>query len=104
FFNAAYFRDRVLAAADAAGPGLRAVIVDASNFSMREDSTGLFMLVELRDLLQSRGVELALAGKQHHIEQWRQTRGFVTESAEGRPGLRLFSTFEDAVDAFAAAP
>jgi MFS superfamily sulfate permease-like transporter len=35
FFNAGYFRERLLAAADAAGPELHAVIVDATGFSTR---------------------------------------------------------------------
>src|SRR5262249_72820 len=48
FFNAPYFRDRVYAAADAAGPELRAVIIDATGFSMREDSTVVLTLLELR--------------------------------------------------------
>src|SRR5262249_33553824 len=59
FFNAAYLRERVLAVADAAGPGLRAVIIDATGFSTREDATAAFMLLELREDLKSRGVELA---------------------------------------------
>jgi MFS superfamily sulfate permease-like transporter len=101
FFNAPYFRDRVLAAADATGPGLRAVIIDATGFSTREDTTVVLTLVEIHDHLESRGVELALAGKRHLIEQWRRQRGFVGDVADGRPGLRLFSTLEDAVEAFA---
>ena len=101
FFNAAYFRDRVLAAADAAGPALRAVVVDATGFSTREDTTGVLMLVELRDQLASRGVELALAGKRHLIEEWRRKRGLGSGGLEGGPALRLFSTLEDAVEAFA---
>jgi len=104
FFNAPYFRDRVYAAADAAGPELRAVIIDATGFSMREDSTVVLTLLELRDHLQSRGVEFALAGKRSLIEQWRRQRGLVSDGHDGRPALRLFSTLEDAVDAFAAAP
>jgi high affinity sulfate transporter 1 len=104
FFNAPYFRERVIAAVDAAGPELRAVIIDATGFSMREDATGVFMLVDLRDHLRSRGVELALAGKRHLIEQWRREHGFLGDSGDARPGFLLFSTLEDAVDAFAATP
>jgi high affinity sulfate transporter 1 len=101
FFNAPYFRDRVLAAADAAGPGLRAVIIDATGFSAREDTTVVLTLLEVRDHLAARGVELALAGKRHLIERWRRQRGFVGDTVGGRAPLRLFSTLEDAVEAFA---
>jgi len=103
FFNATYLKERVLAAASAAGPGLRAVIIDATAFSMRMDSTAVTMLVELRDDLALRGVGLALAGKRTLIEQWRRERGFATERVGDEPGLQLFSTMEDAVDAFANA-
>jgi high affinity sulfate transporter 1 len=103
FFNATYLKDRVLAAASAAGPGLRAVIIDATAFSMRMDTTALVMLTELRADLALRGVELALAGKRTFIEQWRRERGLTSESVGDRPGLRLFSTLDDAVDAFSAA-
>src|SRR5262249_36332378 len=103
FFNATYLKERVLAAASAAGPGLRAVIIDATAFSMRMDSTAVPMLVELRDDLALRGVGLALAGKRTLIEQWRRERGFATERVGDEPGLQLFSTMEDAVDAFANA-
>src|SRR5262249_54977014 len=102
FFNAAYLRERVLAVADAAGPGLRAVIIDATGFSTREDATAAFMLLELREDLKSRGVELALAGKRHGIEEWRRVRGLAGDEVGGQPALRLFSTLEDAVDAFAS--
>ena len=100
FFNAAYLKERVLAAANAAGPRLRAVIIDATAFSMRMDTTAVVMLTELRDDLALRGVELALAGKRTLIEQWRRQRGLTSESVGDRPGLRLFSTLDDAVDAF----
>jgi len=104
FFNAPYFKERALAAANAAGPGLRAVVIDTTNFSTREDTTAVFMLVELRDLLRTRGVELVLAGKRHLIEQWRQKRGFVSDGVDSGRAFRLFSTLEDAVEAFAVAP
>ena len=69
FFNAPYFKQCILAATNAAGPGLRAVVIDATGFSTREDTTAVFMLLELRDLLRARGVEVVLAGKRHLIEQ-----------------------------------
>lgn len=101
FFNAPHFRERVLAAAAAAGPGLRAVVLDTTGLSTREDATSLFVLLDLRDELRARGVELVLAGKRHLIEEWRRARGFADEGV-GRPSLRVFSSLEDAVEALAA--
>src|SRR5262245_9387606 len=97
FFNAGYFRERVLAAVHAAGPGLRAVIVDATSFSTREDATTVFMLVDLRHELEGHGVALALAGKLHRIETWLSKHRFESEG----DGPRLYSTLEDAIDAYA---
>src|SRR5262249_50398265 len=104
FLNDAYFRDRVLAAADAAGPELRAVVVDATGFSTREDTTGVLMLVELRDQLASRGVEFALAGKRHLIEEWRRKRGLGSGGRLRGPRPRLLSTPPGPAPALAAAP
>ena len=95
FFNAGYFRERLLAAAQDAGPELHAVIVDATNFSTRVDASAVFMLFELRHELASRGVTLAFAGKLHVIERW-LTLHHVSEG-DDRP--RLYSTLQDAIDA-----
>jgi high affinity sulfate transporter 1 len=104
FFNASYFKERVLAAADAAGPDLRAVVVDATPFSTREDATAVLTLVELSELLRARGVALALAGKRHLIEEWRRKRGLAGTDVASPRVVRLFSTLEDAVEALAVAP
>ena len=37
------------------------------------------------------------------IAQWRRERGLTSEGGGGRPGLPLFSTLDDAVDAFSDA-
>jgi high affinity sulfate transporter 1 len=99
FFNASYFRDRVLAAADDAGPELRAVVIDARSFSMREDSTAVLMLIELRRELAARGVDLALARRRRRIAAWRHERGGPLVE-EGEIPIRLFSTLDDAVAAY----
>jgi MFS superfamily sulfate permease-like transporter len=103
FFNASYFKERVLAAADAAGPDLRAVVVDATTFSTREDATAVLTLVELSELLRARGVALALAGKRHLMEEWRRSRGLDADVETPRV-VKLFSTLEDAVEALAVVP
>jgi high affinity sulfate transporter 1 len=60
FFNAPYFRRRLLAVIGA-NPGATLVIVDGGPI-VRFDSTGADMLVALADDLQPRGVRLAIAG------------------------------------------
>src|SRR5262245_52977711 len=96
FFNAGYFRERLLAAADAARPQLRAIIVDATGFSTHQDATAVFMLVELRHELEARGVALALAGKRHLIERWLSKHRF----GPAGDGPRLYSALEDAIEAY----
>ena len=100
FFNAGYFRERLLSAADAAGPELRAVIVDATNFSTRVDATTVFMLFALRHELASRGVGLAFAGKLHVIERWLSAHHLSEDDDRGQ----LFSTIQDAIDAYSGPP
>src|SRR5262245_21708301 len=99
FFNAGYFRERLLSAANAAGPDLRAVIVDATNFSTRVDATAVFMLFDLRHELASRGVALAFAGKLHVIDRW-----LSLHYVEGEDRPELFSTIQDAIDAYSLRP
>jgi len=100
FFNAGYFRERLLSAAAAAGPELHAVIVDATNFSTRVDASAVFMLLDLRRELASRGVELAFAGKLHVIERWISAHHLSEFDDRGQ----LFSTLQDAVDALSGTP
>jgi high affinity sulfate transporter 1 len=104
FFNAPYLKERVLAAAAEAGSGLRAVILDATHLSTREDSTGVYMLLDVRRELASRGVEFVLAGKRHLIEAWLEKRGLDRRQPDGTPPVRLFSSLEDAVDSLSSGP
>src|SRR5262249_19342219 len=60
FFNCAYFKRRILSAADAAGPTLQWLIVDAIPIS-HLDVTGLYVIRDLRKMLRDRGVRLVFA-------------------------------------------
>ena len=55
-----------------------------------------YALALRRHELESRGVALALAGKLHMIEDWLSKHRFESEG----DGPRLFSTLEDAIDAY----
>jgi high affinity sulfate transporter 1 len=62
FFNADYFKQRALAAAEAAGPDLRWFVIDAIPIS-DIDINGLYALRDLRAALEARGAILILAGR-----------------------------------------
>jgi len=69
FFNAPYFKREVLAAAQAAGPSLRWLVLDMLPITMI-DATGLYMADEVADTLKERGVVLAAAGRQTEWRLW----------------------------------
>lgn len=74
FFNAPYFRQRVLAAADESGEGLRWLVLDLLPVS-RIDVTGFYALKEVRDALAKRGVELKFAGRTTELAGYLAGRG-----------------------------
>jgi high affinity sulfate transporter 1 len=81
FFNADYFKTRVLALADSSGPGLRWFVVDAIPIS-RIDLTGLYVLRDLRLRLQARGTLLILAGRRTELLIWFREAGLYRPEHE----------------------
>jgi high affinity sulfate transporter 1 len=69
FFNADYFRQQALAAADAAGPDLKWFVIDAIPIS-DVDINGLYALRDLRDALEARGATLIIAGRKTEFLIW----------------------------------
>ncbi len=82
FFNAAYFKQRALAAADAAGPALQWFVIDAIPIS-QIDVTGIYALRDLREMLEARGTTLILAGrKTEFLDRLRETGLYRPEQEE----------------------
>jgi high affinity sulfate transporter 1 len=94
FFNAPYFKQQALAAAAAAGPGLRWFVVDLIPVTMI-DVTGLTACRDFNATLRARGVTLATAGRQTEWNLWAARRGF-----EWSEGTRFFPTLRAAIDAY----
>lgn len=92
FFNAQYFKQRVLAAADSAGPGLRWLVIDALPLT-QVDITGVEALRAARERLAERGVLLALAGRETEIRLLRAQAGY----ADDETAIPLFPTVRQAV-------
>jgi high affinity sulfate transporter 1 len=81
FFNADYFKTRVLALADTAGPGLRWFVVDAIPIS-RIDLTGLYVVRDLRQRLAARGTVLLFAGRRTEFLIWFREAGLYRPEHE----------------------
>jgi MFS superfamily sulfate permease-like transporter len=94
FFNADYFKQRALAAADA-GKDVRWFVIDAIPVS-DIDVNGLYALRDLNKELEARGTTLMLAGRRTELLTWlRQIGVFRTELDN-----RLFPTLTQALRAY----
>jgi high affinity sulfate transporter 1 len=95
FFNADYFKQRALAAAEASGKDLRWFVIDAIPIS-DIDVNGLYALRDLNAELEARGATLILAGRRTEFLIWLREIGvFRTEL-----GHRLFPTLTQALKAY----
>jgi high affinity sulfate transporter 1 len=96
FFNAGWFKRHMREAVTAAGPGLRAVILDMLTIPT-VDATGLDTWRETAKELHASGVTVALAGRMGEWDAWATKRGFVRLDF-----VRSFPTLRSAVRALEA--
>ncbi len=87
FFSAPHFKREVLAAAAAAGPGLRWFVIDLLPVS-QVDATGLFAIRDACDALRERGVLVAAAGRD---TEWAD-RATRRDLSGVLAGIRFFPT------------
>jgi MFS superfamily sulfate permease-like transporter len=95
FFNADHFKQRALAAVDAAGPNLRWFVVDAIPMS-DIDISGLYALRDLREALEARGTKLILAGRRTEFLDWFREIGVYRGGHEEE----IFPTLRQALKAY----
>jgi high affinity sulfate transporter 1 len=95
FFNADYFKQQALAAADAGGPSLQWLVIDAIPVS-RVDISGLYALRDLLATLERRGVTLVLAGRKTEILHWLDGLGLATTRHQDH----VFPTLRQALKAY----
>ena len=95
FFNAAYFRQRALAVAESAGPGLHWFVIDTIPVS-HIDVTGLYALRDLKEMLEERGVTLILAGRKTEFINWLHQTGLYQPEYEEH----CFPTLRQAIKAY----
>ena len=95
FFNADYFKQRALAAADAAGKDLRWFVIDAIPIS-DIDVNGLYALRDLNMEFEARGTKLILAGRRTEFLIWLREIGLYQTELDNR----LFPTVTQALKAY----
>jgi high affinity sulfate transporter 1 len=95
FFNAPYFRREVLAAATAAGPALKLLVLDMIPITMI-DATGLYTAEEVADTLHERGVILAAAGRHTEWNLWAETRKRPRQQRK----IPIYATLSEGIEAY----
>lgn len=90
FFNAPYFKRKLMNAIDQSDPDLRHVVIDLLPASAI-DATGIMTILELVTALEARGITLSAAGRATEWRLWADKRGIV----DGR--VRFFPTLRQAV-------
>ena len=95
FFNADYFKQRALAAADAAGKDVRWFVIDAIPIS-DVDVSGLYAVRDLNVELEARGTTLVLAGRRTEFLIWLREIGLYRTELDNR----LFPTLSQALKAY----
>ena len=98
FYNAEYFKRRVLAIAHA-NPSAKMLIVDGSPL-VHLDSTGADTIAELRDELAVRGVGLAFGSVSPQVRRMLERSGALARLGEDA----IFPTLRLAVQAHESAP
>jgi high affinity sulfate transporter 1 len=93
FFNAFYWKRSLLAAAKAAGPQLRWIVIDMLPVAM-VDVTGVYTAREVLATLQAHGVVVTMAGRETEWKTWWSRHGVDV------PPLRTFATLTQALDAY----
>ena len=92
FFNAPYFKQAALQAVNAAGPGLRWLVIDLMTITST-DVTGRHTVLELEHELAARGITLVLAGRQTEIRKQLREKEFKDVGQR----LKHFPTLRQAV-------
>jgi len=81
FFNADFFRQRVLHLVAVARDPVKWVVIDTVSIT-DIDVTGMFAMRRLYEELAGRNVKLALAGRTAEFKQWLQVRGLRVEDTK----------------------
>ena len=97
FFNAGYFKQRVMKLVDTSITPVRWVVIDGRSMN-NIDLTGAMMLYDLSKTLEARRIVLALTGRTGQVMKWVQMRHGGSKSMP----VRLFQNRRMALEAYRA--
>ena len=95
FFNADFFRQRILKLVADAGKPLKRVLIDSVSIT-DIDVTGLFAIKQVEKELAARNIELAISGRTAEFKIWMEARGLKMEGA----GILFYPSRHIAVAAY----
>lgn len=95
FFNSAYFKHRAIRAADTGGTELKWFVLDMIPVS-QIDVTGIYAMLDLRDILAERGVRLVFAGRKTELTERAMKVGIYNDELESL----MFPTLRQALKAY----
>ena len=95
FFNSAYFKHRAIRAVDTGGTELKWFVLDMIPVS-QIDVTGVYAMLDLRDIFAERGVRLVFAGRKTELTEWVKKIGIYNDVLESR----MFPTLRQALKSY----
>lgn len=78
YFNAPYFKRRILQHTESAGTSVGCVIIDAVASFTHLDLSVMAMLADVQTILKKRGIRLVLAGRKRSLRKWCDVAGIPT--------------------------
>lgn len=78
YFNAPYFKRRILFHTESAGMSVGCVIIDAVSSFTHLDLSVMAMLSDVQSILKKRGIRLVLAGRKRSLRKWCEIAGIST--------------------------
>jgi high affinity sulfate transporter 1 len=77
YFNAPYFKRRILFHTESAGEDIGCVIIDAVASFTHLDLSVMAMLADVQLILKKRGIRLVLAGRKRSLKKWCELSGLA---------------------------
>lgn len=103
YFNAPYFKRRLLELSEAGGSGVVCVVVDAVSSFTHLDLSVMAMLGDVQTILKKRGIRLVIAGRKRSLRKWCELTGVpvgdggVVLRADLYLAIKLSGCYQEAV-------
>jgi high affinity sulfate transporter 1 len=110
YFNAPYFKRRILFHTESAGADIGCVIIDAVASFTHLDLSVMAMLADVQTILKKRGIRLVLAGRKRSLKKWCELSGLpigdggMIIRADMYLAIKLSGCYQTAVEEGQVAP